>query len=70
MKYTTPQTNMLFLASVLAILQVFIIIIMNGELAELIKSDSKNDLLTLGTIFSPTGGIVWALKRSVDYRKE
>ena len=68
MKYTTPQTNMLFLASVLAILQVFILIIMNGELAELIKSDSKNDLLTLATIFSPTSAIVWCVKKSADYR--
>lgn len=67
MKYTTIQSNMVILAVVLAVIQTFILILMNGELAEIIRD---KDLAVLGIVFSPTAGIVWSLKRSTDYKKD
>lgn len=65
MKFTTLQTNMVILAIVLAILQGFILWLMNGDLPEIIRD---KDLAVLATIFSPTAGIVWCLKQTASYK--
>ena len=49
----------LILSALLAGLQITILLIMNGELASIVAS---KDLAALGLIFSPTAGIIWALK--------
>ena len=66
MKFTTFQTNMMILALLLAIIQVFILYMVNGVLTDLFHS---KDLGALALIFGPTGGIIWCMKRMADYKE-
>ena len=59
MKFTRIHVNSLILAVILAILQGAILWIVNGDIGEMIGA---KDLGALAIVFSPTAGIVWALK--------
>ena len=62
MKSTTWHVNSLILAAMLFAIQIFVIweIESNGGLSPMIN---EKDIAGLALVFSPTAGIVWALKR-------
>ena len=57
----------IILSVILATLQIFILWIMNGELSEILQA---KDIAVLGLIFSPTAGIIWALKAGSGVKKD
>ena len=59
MKFTRIHLNSLFLAIILATLQGVILWIVNGDISAMVHA---KDLGALAIVFSPTAGIVWALK--------
>ena len=59
MKHTRLHTNAIILSVVLAALQGVILYIVNGDISGMI---AEKDLGALAIVFSPTGGLVWALK--------
>ena len=60
MKWTTIQTNVLIIASLLVVMQVYILYVVNGDLNALLAGEK---LTTLGLIFAPTIGIIHTLKQ-------
>ena len=59
MKFTTLHINAVIICVVLALLQGFILWEINGNLEQYFATGRVD---VLGMIFSPTAGIVWALK--------
>ena len=59
MKFTRIHTNALICVFVLALLQAAILYIVNGDISAMV---AEKDLGALAIVFSPTAGIVWALK--------
>ena len=53
------QPNRLIIVGVLLLLQIYLLGVMNGEIADIIKS---HDTAILATILSPTAGILWTLR--------
>ena len=72
MRFTTIQTNLLILALILALLQAGIIFILefNGGDGVLADAIANKDATIVGLVFSPTGGIVWALKNAASHYKQ
>ena len=67
MRATTLQINLIILVVILAILQGVILWFVNGALQEMV---STHDAVGLGIVFSPTVGIVWAMKRMAFYQNK
>lgn len=56
---TKLHVNSILLAVILATLQGVILWIVNGDISSMVQA---KDLGALAIVFSPTAGIVWALK--------
>ena len=65
MKFTTVHINSIILSFILATIQMYVVweIEQNGGLSQYIKAERMPEL---AMIFSPTAGIVWALRSFSD----
>ena len=63
LKTTTLHINAIIITIVLALLQYYILGQLNGDEGSTLRTMFENhDVAGLGMVFSPTAGIIWALK--------
>ena len=69
MKFTRLHTNAIAISIVLMVLQVFLIWQVNGAIDQIILGGGAN-IDVLMVLFSPTAGLVWALKHFANIRSD